>query len=303
MANGGAEKWPKDYPDWQAAKIRARLQEYRDDNAIKARTLPISQLIYKIQECPALLPEMFIENGEKLEMDDEWLRRFTKGQSGLEFLRVEALKIFLVHENYFAAEELEDDSGDFGELYSMFGFMGRADSAALNRAASMAATYLNESDLARGKPSAIILQLEPHRIDGLFYAKEIFSDVGEQKLIALRTQASRNRYSAVGRIRKGFAFFSTKANALHVFLRGAVPSDRIHVIEAGKYDNKAIIELYRFGGVLEVPPSAIERFPSVGPLKFVPTGESSSKIPLHKENPYAKEAAEKMQRARLNKLH
>ncbi len=236
-------KPPPLYAAWKADKIRARLNSYRIAHATGRSLLPLSAVMQRLAASPAIDQAMINRQGT-IKFPEEWLRRFTVGEGGLPFDRVDALRRFLVSEDFLADEELDDATGDFGEMLALYGYLASNAIGAQEKLARVPDPYVVTSKSAQGT-ALTTLRFTRREESGPLLAEEFHAV--DTKMFRKSPQT---KDVAAHRLRKGYAFLSTRMNLLHVFLRGAAPADRVHYIQAEPYtlpEGSPDMVLVRFG--------------------------------------------------------
>jgi len=212
------------YDAWKADKIRTRLNNYRTDKAVGTDPLSLRIVMERIADCPTLDP-VLLTRQRKLKFPEEWLRRFTVNKAGLWFDRVNALRVFLIFEGYLSDEELNDDLGDQGEMLAIYSYLASSVDAGRKRMGQLPDPYIVRSVFTFGDEQ-IELTFTKRADEPLFTVEETW--LLEQTALA---QIKGVKDVSKTRLRKGYAFFSTRMNLLHVYLRGGSPQDRVNYVQ------------------------------------------------------------------------
>ena len=223
--NAKVEREPK-YSAWKADKIRVRLNNYRIVNRTGDNLLPISAVLDRMLGSPKLSDFPRTRSGA-LDIDDEWMRRFTVGKSGLIFERVDALRLFLIDEGFLTNEELVED--DYGEMLAIYGYLANNSPRVQAIVERLPEPYVIASSVSYDE-DVIILEFGKIETGSLLLVEESHA----VEVRALKGMPGVKDWKRK-RLRKGYAFFSTRMNLLHVFLCGSTPLDRVNYFQVEAY--------------------------------------------------------------------
>ena len=228
---------------WQVRKIRGRLLNYLDQQGTPPRALPLTEFLRRMERSAALDQGMFVDD-EELILKHETLRQWLapKSKRALHPMRIKAIKDFLIGENVLSEFELTDDFNDGGEMSSVIGFLGQDPLNSRINPAVVAATYRN-SKIIKGYVEAIDLSFELDPSGTFFKVEEHFvrGSAEHPEPEEAKDKDAQDLY------RRGYAFFATRLDLLHVFVRGGSQLDRIHYTEIDNHRAYEVIEFLRAG--------------------------------------------------------
>ena len=251
-----------------------RLDDYRARERRGRRLLSIAKLLVKLNSF-AMETEM-VAPGTKLDLDDEALRRFCKGETNPEWdTKFEIIKAFLIDEGIMTEEELKNDGEVEAELYAVFGYLANTSPEAMRlmeQLDNLAATNALENSTCEIK---LTFTLDPRKIH--FRAVENYSQyaTGEHVPAIFRRDGAQMRKG----VKKGYGFLSTDQKLLHVFLKGGGGRERVHYVQVDVKKDSQHLYLIRAGGG---PLSTVEgpaRVPSLEEcniLRFTPEGRAQT---------------------------
>lgn len=247
------------FSDWQIERMRTRLNDYRDAQRTGKQRLPISRVLDKMVERLCVDEGLYSETSIR-SIDNDTLRRFSAGSQtprGDSKLLV-MLKQFLILEGVMSEAEFREDEGDQGEMLAVHSYLADVSFMAKEFALSMEQTYVatiaqRGSDLPHTK---IELHFRPVIPQTCLRVTEIETRYWSDSPTAAPPQVVKDDMVVHRHKRLGFAFFSTGAYLLHVFLRGSSHSDRVTCIEVRDTGGRpgGVFSLYR-GGKLPYAPT------------------------------------------------
>ncbi|BBJ23059.1 hypothetical protein [Candidatus Nitrotoga sp. AM1P] len=215
------------FTDWQIDRIRRALNNYRAAESRNGQTLPWKTVTNRILLCPAIRHSP-LKGDDDQEFKEEALRRFANGQSFLQLRKLDDLKTFLIHAGILMEDELSDDADNLKEALAVHGYLASDTEDAKQFLSGMADSYL-VARVTDEISETIKLNILPERWGTMFRVEERLQENVEHAIFTYAKE--KDGFIQSTEIRRGYGFVATRLNVLHIFLRGAAASDRIHYIE------------------------------------------------------------------------
>lgn len=209
--------------------IRSRLEQYLDREAPPSRVyLPMAHLFERILSCPKIDQGLLVSR--RFSKKDESVRRFVFENKALDDTDVLIIQTFLVWEDWLDLSELNIEG--LGPAYLVQRFLGFDDEAhtVVNEDLRQLSDFEGTFELVHEKPGTkISLSLHLDRSEKFLQVSERLEEHFESVPLWQKEKLGMIKKSV---FRKGYAFFSTSDQLLHVFLRGHSINDRVSYIEA-----------------------------------------------------------------------
>lgn len=215
------------FTTWQIDKLRRGVDDYRTVKGTRDRALSFFDVSKAILRRPESSSDKSTDSDSRL-IHEEALRRFVKGNSILKESKLYEVKKFLIYEGIFVEEDFIEEPQELGEMKSVHRFLGNESRTLREICFNGSRNYTANRSIASGFGEKIKLMFYPTNYDCVWAAEEVYQY--EKIEEGLRNSVGVDRQITERRI--GYAFRATRLNLLYVFLRGAMPFDRINYFEA-----------------------------------------------------------------------